>query len=74
MVMMERAKILDDTWKERQVIHVRPKVDKELNQGGLIELASGRWYVLSHQGTAAWEGRAFFCQLRGSVDGRSWGA
>ncbi len=53
MVMMERAKILDDTWKERQVIHVRAKVDKELNQGGLIELASGRWYVLSQKGTAA---------------------
>ena len=57
-VMMERAKSLDGTWEERQVIHVRAKVDKEPNQGGLIELASGRWYFLSHQGTGDWEGRA----------------
>ncbi len=58
VAMMERAKSLDGPWEERQVIHVRPKIDKEPNQGGLIELASGHWYFLSHQGTGDWEGRA----------------
>jgi beta-xylosidase len=58
VVIMERAKSLDGPWAERQVIHVRPKIDKEPNQGGLIELASGQWYFLSHQGTGDWEGRA----------------
>lgn len=58
VVIMERAKSLDGPWQERQVLHVRPKIDKEPNQGGLIELASGRWYFLSHQGTGDWEGRA----------------
>ena len=58
VVIMERAKSLNGPWVERQVIHVRPKIDKEPNQGGLIELASGQWYFLSHQGTGDWEGRA----------------
>jgi beta-xylosidase len=58
VVIMERANSLDGPWEERQVIHVRPRIDKEPNQGGLIELASGKWYFLSHQGTGDWEGRA----------------
>jgi beta-xylosidase len=58
VVIMERAESLDGPWEERQVIHVHPKIDKEPNQGGLIELASGKWYFLSHQGTGDWEGRA----------------
>jgi beta-xylosidase len=33
-------------------------VDKEPNQGGLIELPSGKWYFISHQGHGDWEGRA----------------
>jgi beta-xylosidase len=58
VVIMERAKSLDGPWEERQVIHVRPRIDKEPNQGGLIELPTGKWYFLSHQGTGDWEGRA----------------
>jgi beta-xylosidase len=58
VVMMERSKSLDGPWETKQLIHVHASVDKEPNQGGLIELEDGRWYFLSHQGRGDWEGRA----------------
>lgn len=58
VVIMERAKSLDGPWESRQVIHVHGAVDKEPNQGGLIELPDGRWCFLTHQGKGDWEGRA----------------
>ena len=58
VVIMERAKSLDGPWEQKQVIHVHAAIDKEPNQGGLIELADGRWFFLTHQGTGDWEGRA----------------
>ncbi len=57
VAMMERAKSLDGPWEVRQLNHVNAKVDKEPNQGGLIELPSGKWWFLTHQGTGDWEGR-----------------
>ena len=33
-------------------------MDKEPNQGGLIELPDGRWQFVTHQGRGDWEGRA----------------
>jgi beta-xylosidase len=58
VVMMERSASLAGPWETRQLIHVNPQVDKEPNQGGLVQLATGQWYFLTHQGTGDWEGRA----------------
>ncbi|MEO7912408.1 MAG: family 43 glycosylhydrolase [Roseiflexaceae bacterium] len=56
--MMARAKNIYGPYDVQQLMHVNPAVDKEPNQGGLIELPSGAWYFLTHQGTGDWEGRA----------------
>jgi beta-xylosidase len=56
--MMERSKSLNGPWEIHQLMHVDGAVDKEPNQGGLVELPSGKWYFLSHQGRGDWEGRA----------------
>ncbi len=58
VVMMDRASSLRGRWETRQLIHVQPKIDKEPNQGGLVELPNGIWYFVSHQGRGDWEGRA----------------
>ena len=58
VVMMERARSLDGPWEIKQLNHVNKGVDKEPNQGGLLELADGRWQFFTHQGTGDWEGRA----------------
>ncbi len=58
VAMMERSKSLDGPWESHQLNHVQPAIDKEPNQGGLIELEDGRWYFLTHQGHGDWEGRA----------------
>ena len=57
--IMERARSLSGPWEQRQLMHVQPTVDKEPNQGGLVELLSGKWQFVSHQGTGDWEGRAW---------------
>ena len=56
--MMERAKSLDGPWEIRQLSHGNAHVDREPNQGGLIDLPDGRWYFFTHQGYGEWEGRA----------------
>jgi beta-xylosidase len=58
VAMMERAKSLDGPWESKQLNHVSKRIDKEPNQGGLIQLATGQWWFLTHQGTGDWEGRA----------------
>ncbi len=58
VIMMGRAHSLSGPWETRQLIHVNAPTDKEPNQGGLIELASAKWYFVTHQGTGDWEGRA----------------
>jgi beta-xylosidase len=58
VAMMERSKSLDGPWEVRQLNHVHGAVDKEPNQGGLIELKDGHWWFLTHQGRGDWEGRA----------------
>lgn len=58
VVMMDRAASLNGPWETHQLIHVNRRVDKEPNQGGLIQLPNGRWYFFTHQGTGDWEGRA----------------
>jgi beta-xylosidase len=58
VAMMERSKSLDGPWEVRQLNHVQGAVDKEPNQGGLIQLKDGHWWFLTHQGKGDWEGRA----------------
>jgi beta-xylosidase len=58
VIMMERSGSLDGPWETRQLNHVDKRLDKEPNQGGLIQLPSGEWWFLTHQGTGDWEGRA----------------
>ncbi|MGD0140967.1 MAG: glycoside hydrolase 43 family protein [Tepidisphaeraceae bacterium] len=58
VVMMNRSKSLAGPWETRQLIHVNKSVDKEPNQGGLIQLAGGDWWFITHQGAGDWEGRA----------------
>jgi hypothetical protein len=42
----------------KQLNHVNKKLDKEPNQGGLIQLKNGQWWFFTHHGTGDWEGRA----------------
>ena len=58
VIMMRRAPSLSGPWETKQLFHVHPILDKEPNQGGLIELPTGTWYFVTHQGTGDWEGRA----------------
>ncbi len=58
VAMMERSRSLKGPWEVRQLNHVHGMVDKEPNQGGLIQLKDGRWWFLTHQGIGDWEGRA----------------
>ena len=58
VAMMDRAKSLQGPWEVRQLNHVHGMVDKEPNQGGLIQLKDGSWWFLTHQGRGDWEGRA----------------
>lgn len=58
VVMMNRASRLAGPWETRQLNHVDRRVDKEPNQGGLLQVPGGGWWFLTHQGTGDWEGRA----------------
>ena len=58
VAMMERAKSLDGPWETRQLIHVHGAVDKEPNQGGIVQAQDGKWWFFTHQGRGDWEGRA----------------
>ncbi|TWF35247.1 beta-xylosidase [Chitinophaga polysaccharea] len=58
VLMMKRSKNILGPWETRQLNHVNKALDKEPNQGGLIQLTSGRWYFFTHHGTGDWEGRA----------------
>lgn len=58
VIMMERSKSLTGAWEVKQLNHVDKKLDKEPNQGGLIELKNGQWWFFTHHGRGDWEGRA----------------
>ena len=58
VAMAERSNDLRGPWEVRQLNHVHGLVDKEPNQGGLIQLKDGSWWFLTHQGRGDWEGRA----------------
>jgi beta-xylosidase len=69
VAMMERSASLDGPWEIRQLNHVNKNLDKEPNQGGLIQLAGGDWWFLTHQGTGDWEGRAMVLLPVNWIDG-----
>jgi beta-xylosidase len=58
VAMMDRAKSLEGPWETRQLIHVHGAVDKEPNQGGIVQALDGNWWFFTHQGRGDWEGRA----------------
>jgi beta-xylosidase len=57
VIMMERSKSLYGPWEIRQLNHVDQKLDREPNQGGLIQLKNGQWWFFTHHGSGDWEGR-----------------
>ncbi|MGD0889421.1 MAG: glycoside hydrolase 43 family protein, partial [Acidobacteriaceae bacterium] len=58
VAMIERASSLDGPWESHQLLHVHGTVDKEPNQGGIVQAQDGKWWFFTHQGRGDWEGRA----------------
>jgi beta-xylosidase len=57
VAMMARATNIYGPYESRQLNHVS-QLDREPNQGGLVQTPSGGWWFLTHQGTGGfWEGR-----------------
>lgn len=57
VTMMERSKSLLGAWEIKQLNHVNKAADREPNQGGLMQLANGQYWFLTHHGAGDWEGR-----------------
>lgn len=57
VIMMERSKNIYGPWEIKQLNHVDGKLDREPNQGGLIQIPTGKWYFFTHHGSGNWEGR-----------------
>ena len=57
VIMMERSKNIYGPWEIKQLNHVDRKLDREPNQGGLLQAPSGQWYFFTHHGSGDWEGR-----------------
>jgi beta-xylosidase len=57
VIMMERSKNIYGPWEIKQLNHVNGKLDREPNQGGLMQTPNGKWYFLTHHGSGDWEGR-----------------
>lgn len=58
VIMMGRSKSLKGPWQIRQLNHVDKVLDREPNQGGLIELENGKWWFFTHHGSGgSFEGR-----------------
>jgi beta-xylosidase len=57
VTMMGRARTLEGPWETRQLNHVSKNIDKEPNQGGLLQVAPDNWWFLTHQGSGDWDGR-----------------
>ena len=58
VAMMERSKNIYGPYHIKQLNHVNPLINKEPNQGGLLQTNTGSWWFFTHQGTGSWEGRA----------------
>jgi beta-xylosidase len=56
--MIGRAVNITGPYEYRQILHVNKAVDKEPNQGALVQTQTGSWWFFTHHGTGAWEGRS----------------
>lgn len=57
VIMMRRSTDLYGAWETRQLNHVNTAIDREPNQGGLLQVAPDKWYFFTHHGKGSWEGR-----------------
>ncbi len=57
VTMMGRARNITGPYEYRQLNHVNPRLDREPNQGGIVQTETGAWWFVTHQGTGAYEGR-----------------
>ncbi|MEW2118808.1 family 43 glycosylhydrolase [Streptomyces sp. NPDC005474] len=57
VLMMNRGSSLTGPFETRQLEHVNVSVDREPNQGGLVQTPDGSWYFVTHHGHGDWEGR-----------------
>ncbi len=71
IVMMLRSEHLYGPYEEKELIHTHGvEVDREPNQGGLVQTPSGEWYFISHQGAGGYfEGRTLHLLPVTWVDG-----
>ncbi|NMO95160.1 glycoside hydrolase family 43 protein [Paenibacillus lemnae] len=71
VVMMLRSKHIYGPYEEKELIHTHGmEVDREPNQGGLVQTPAGEWYFISHQGTGGYhEGRTLHLLPVTWVDG-----
>ncbi len=71
VVMMMRSKRLYGPYEEKELIHTHGvEVDREPNQGGLVQTPTGEWYFIGHQGTGGYfEGRTLHLLPVSWVDG-----
>ncbi|MEI2280024.1 glycoside hydrolase 43 family protein [Paenibacillus polysaccharolyticus] len=71
VVMMLRSEHLYGPYEEKELIHTHGvEVDREPNQGGLVQTQSGEWYFISHQGAGGYfEGRTLHLLPVTWVDG-----
>ncbi|MBP1967900.1 glycoside hydrolase family 43 protein [Paenibacillus aceris] len=71
VVIMLRSKSIYGPYEEKELIHTHGiEIDREPNQGGLVQTALGEWYFISHQGTGGYyEGRTLHLLPVTWVDG-----
>ncbi|MEK4042609.1 glycoside hydrolase 43 family protein [Paenibacillus sp. FSL H8-0048] len=71
VVMMLRSEHLYGPYEEKELIHTHGvELDREPNQGGLVETPAGEWYFISHQGAGGYfEGRTLHLLPVSWVDG-----
>jgi len=57
VIMMERSKNIYGPWEIKQLNHVS-KIDRQPNQGGIMQTEQGDWWFFTHQGAGGnWDGR-----------------
>ncbi|MBA2939594.1 glycosyl hydrolase 43 family protein [Paenibacillus sp. CGMCC 1.16610] len=71
VVMMLRSSHIRGPYEEKELIHSHGEaLDREPNQGGLLQTEDGTWYFISHQGTGGYyEGRTLHLLPVTWVDG-----
>jgi beta-xylosidase len=55
--MIGRAEAIFGPYENHQLSHVSARVDREPNQGTILETHTGKWVFLTHHGLNEWEGR-----------------